>query len=164
MEKVDLETLKTYLRYDQETGVFTWRISTGSVCAGSEASHVGTEGYRRIRLRKRIYEAHRLAWFYVYGEWPKGCIDHINGDRLDNRIANLRDTTKVENARNTLRPKGRNPYIGVSKDRGRWRVAITPSPGTPRVVKYGFETPEQARDEYLRLKAIYHPHARKTSA
>jgi hypothetical protein len=60
-------------------------------------------GYITIRVIYKSYLAHRLAWLYVHGEWPENLIDHINNNRSDNRICNLRKATKTENNRNTLR-------------------------------------------------------------
>lgn len=101
-----------YLEYDMETGVFVykdrdchefkterayraWRSRFAHKEAGAPTGH----GYLKINLKGGKYYAHRLAWFYVNGEWPP-FIDHINGDRADNRIANLRVVTRSENQRN----------------------------------------------------------------
>ncbi len=74
------EELHADLNYDPETGVFTRRFSRGR--AGEEAGTVNGSGYREIRVRTQRYLAHRLAWFYVYGTWPKEQIDHITETRL----------------------------------------------------------------------------------
>ena len=83
--------------------------------------------YRRIQLDGRKYKAHRLAWLYLFGEWPKGQIDHINRNSLDNRIANLRDVSQSENQHN--RPEQANNTSGVKgvhwhKQKMRWQAAI----------------------------------------
>jgi HNH endonuclease/AP2 domain len=78
------------LDYNPNTGVFKWRTSpVGWIAAGSVAG-TASHGYRYIKVDQRRYEAHRLAWLVVYGAWPLGEIDHINCQRDDNRISNLR--------------------------------------------------------------------------
>lgn len=122
-----LTRLKEALNYDPETGVFTWvnptndRIQVGSVAGDKFKDCI------RIGLDGEGYRAHRLAWLYCYGEWPKHNIDHINGNHYDNRIANLRDVPQSENVRNQrLRKDNKSGYHGVNWDKGRnkWRVTI----------------------------------------
>jgi hypothetical protein len=108
MNKEDLPLwyVQDCLHYAPHTGVFTWRITTQRTKAGNEAGAVnGANGYVRITLAGVAYKAHRLAWFYVYGEWPDGPIDHINRNRSDNRIVNLRCVTKQQNAQNMSKRK-----------------------------------------------------------
>ena len=86
------------LSYDSDTGLFTWKMSTGSQKAGSRAGVVDKEsGYVRISIDRKTYKAHRLAWFYVHKRWPAQNIDHINHDRADNRLVNLREVTQKQN-------------------------------------------------------------------
>ena len=120
------------LNYDRDTGVFTWRIvrnsRAGRAKVGFEAGCKNkNDGYIQITIDQVKQQAHRLAWFYVYGTWPKEQIDHINGVRHDNRIANLREVTISENRKNIrLRDNNTSGRIGVSwasRDK-RWRAAI----------------------------------------
>lgn len=92
--------IKRRLRYEQNAGEFFWVDPTKyhAQLAGARAGTV-RGGYAVIKLNGRAYRAHRLAWLYVYGHMPE-MIDHINGNRLDNRIANLRPCTMSENAKN----------------------------------------------------------------
>lgn len=94
----DLTANEVRLRfaYNAETGVFH-RFSTGKT-AGYLASH----GYTAITIGKKGYLAHRLAWLYVYGEWPQQQIDHIDGNPINNAINNLREASDIENHQNTL--------------------------------------------------------------
>lgn len=93
--------LKEVIDYSPDTGEFTWKISpANNTKAGSIAGGIDDQGYRRIRVDGRRYKAHRLAWLYVFGAWPEHEIDHINLDRSDNRISNLREATMAENMRN----------------------------------------------------------------
>jgi hypothetical protein len=89
--KLTAERLRKRLRYDAETGLFTRRVGSGHAHAGDMAGSVHSTGYVRICIDGGRYTAHRLAWLYVHGVWPSGQIDHINRNRSDNRIANLRE-------------------------------------------------------------------------
>ena len=93
--------LRQLLHYDESTGIFTWtELRRGRhryQMAGTVLKREGRARYLAIGIDRERYQAHRLAWFYVYGRWPKRLIDHINGDGLDNRIANLREVTDTEN-------------------------------------------------------------------
>jgi hypothetical protein len=99
MHDLSQETLKEWLHYNNETGVFTRKKSISNVRVGDEAGTY-SHGYCKIQLFGREYQAHRLAWFYIYGIWPRGLIDHINRDKCDNRIANLRLATRQQNSFN----------------------------------------------------------------
>jgi len=92
--------------------------------AGSMMSH----GYRRICIDNRVYLAHRLAWLYMTGEWPKHQIDHINGNKNDNRHVNLREATNSENMRNTgKRSDNSSGFKGVywNSEKMRWSAQIS---------------------------------------
>ena len=100
------EYLRKTLSYDPETGVFTWkwREDKSNKLNGRQTGKVaGTltfYGYIHIGINQRYYRGHRLAWLYVYGVWPIDQLDHINGNRADNRIFNLREATDEENRYN----------------------------------------------------------------
>src|SRR5580704_1773693 len=100
---ITIEALKTVLDYDPLTGVFRWRIRPRQRACSEIAGSVNSYGYRMICVAQKIYRAHRLAWFYVYGEWPTNEIDHINGKKDDNRIVNLRLADKQKNQANSKR-------------------------------------------------------------
>lgn len=121
------ERLLEVLDYDPETGVLTWRVSRGTARRGSAASHVGAEGYLRVRVDGRLYSGHRLVWLHVHGVWPDQ-IDHINGVRTDNRICNLREVTPAQNMQNKGQYRSnRSGCRGVSwhKKSGKWVAQIT---------------------------------------
>jgi hypothetical protein len=104
-------TLKQILSYDAKTGVFTW-LKSGKV-AGSLLPH----GYLRITIQSKGYYAHRLAWLYCHGKWPAKNIDHINQQKNDNRIANLRDVGQSQNGHNqNVRRNNTSGCKGVSFD------------------------------------------------
>lgn len=92
---------------------------------GEVAGCVFPNGYRKICVNGRSYQAHRLAFAYHYGRWPIYQIDHINGVRDDNRIENLREVTHAENHKNKKLPNTNKSGVpGVRLDRGKWVSAI----------------------------------------
>jgi hypothetical protein len=106
--------LKSILHYNPETGIFTWAKSR-RVKIGSIAGHVDkNNSYIRISIRCKLYQAHRLAWLYIYGELPTYHIDHINRVRHDNRIHNLREATHSQNLLNaSIRSNNTSGFKGV---------------------------------------------------
>lgn len=118
MQILTAQEVRRLLSYDAETGCFRWNESRGRVIAGEKAGRVN-HGYISIRVCGREHGAHRLAWLYVHGAWPEGDIDHINRDRSDNRIANLRQATRAQNLQNSI-------YAGAYwyAKRQKWRVNI----------------------------------------
>jgi hypothetical protein len=92
--------IRDLIEYDPETGLFRWLVKRASEKQGWFDGCPHTKGYRTIRANRKLHKAHRLAWFMTYGEWPTLQIDHINGIRHDNRIANLRLATPSQNQRN----------------------------------------------------------------
>lgn len=126
-EPVTANRLRKLLDYNPDTGIFVWKLATTNrVKAGDAAGSRGSDGYIRIGVCGRIYKAHRLAWLYVHGDWPKMELDHINGIKTDNRIGNLRDVTRSVNARNLHRAQRNSAsgVLGVSlhKATGLWRA------------------------------------------
>jgi hypothetical protein len=97
--KISHQRLIELLEYEPETGHFRWRITFGRLVKGKIAGKTIKTGYRTISIDGTDYRAHRLAWFYVNQEWP-GLLDHRNEVKTDNRIDNLREATKSQNAMN----------------------------------------------------------------
>jgi hypothetical protein len=125
MSTLTQKRLLELLRYDQETGVFFWRESRGSIKCGAVAASTNSLGYVQIQIDSKNYLGHRLAWLYVYGSWPQHTLDHINGHRSDNRICNLRDVSHQLNLQNVRAPKNsKTGLIGVSRSGNRWRAYI----------------------------------------
>lgn len=122
------ERLRELLDYDPETGLFTWRVNrAGNAKAGSAAGCAHKCGYRQVMVDSTLYLAHRLAWFYVYNVWPPQHIDHINGVRDDNRIANLREATYSTNNQNRgLDSRNTSGYQGVywSEQTRKWYAQL----------------------------------------
>jgi len=126
------EELKKILSYSQDSGLFVWiRVSKyhnekrGKIAGGVCESR--GKYYKVIRINRRGYKAHRLAWIYVYGREPKCEIDHINGDSLDNRIINLREANRFQNTQNHSRVVNNSGLpIGVrNTPGGKYQARIT---------------------------------------
>lgn len=149
--------LKALFTYDPETGLFysarkTSKKEIGQVVQGSR----GKEGYFYIAIKRKRYKAHRLAFLYMTGFIPK-IVDHDNNDTFDNRWANLRSATDVENARNASKRKDNTSgYKGVCwhKQTGWWRARI--SYRDRRVHLGSFATAEEAHEAYKKAAAELH--------
>lgn len=150
--------LREVLSYDPETGVFIWRIYiNGRAQAGDVAGGVSV-GYARIAIDGVRYKAHRLAWFYVHGIWPVSEIDHINGNKADNRIENMREAVHDKNLQNQRKAHCNNKagVLGVSlTKRGRY-VAMIQSNGVQKYLG-SYATSEEASAAYLKEKQEIHP-------
>lgn len=159
-KEVTQELLHHLFSYNKDTGIFTRRTETtrSYTKIGEEVGAVSSSGYIIIIIGPRPYPAHRLAWLYVYGEWPSGNIDHIDTVRTNNRINNLRDVSQAINTQNIRKPQKNNKtgFLGVSKEgrTGNYRATIyfngkRTSLGT-------FKNPEEAHQVYLDAKRKYH--------
>jgi Demerecviridae HNH endonuclease len=119
------------LEYNPETGEFRWSRAlsgrNGKARRGAIAGSLHSGGYIEIGIAGQRYFAHRLAWYFVHGVWPRDEIDHINTDKTDNRIANLREATSQQNHWN-CGPRRRNAsgIKGVYWDKRRqcWQAGI----------------------------------------
>lgn len=149
------ERLKEALEYNIETGIFRWKIAPRGHSIGRVAVRNHGGGYIQIRIDGEVYLAHRLAWFYVHGEWPRQ-IDHINGIRDDNRIANLRLATQTQNNANSRKRQHVTSHLkGVcwDKKKKKWRSSIT---FFGRHIFLGrFSTQEEAHGAYAAAAVEY---------
>ena len=145
------DRLKSLLTYDPDTGEFRWKIATARrTKIGCLAGAISNKGYMRIQVDRRIYSAHRLAWLYTYGVWPTGVIDHINQNKDDNRLCNLRDVSLSVNARNCkLQKNNSSGYKGVSywAHRRKWAAQIR-TEGKNKLLGM-FDTPAEAANAYV---------------
>lgn len=121
------ERLKELYSYNEITGLFTRLKTSGGCKEGSIAGTINQNGYCHISIDNKHYLAHRLVWLYIYGHFPNNLIDHINHNKSDNRLCNLREVTKSENERNATRSKANKSGVtGVSwqKRDKRWQAYI----------------------------------------
>lgn len=119
--------LRELFSYDAATGVLVWQQPRGSrVWAGKIAGTAHDRGYLRVQLSGSNLYVHRVIWAMTHDEWPEQ-IDHINGDRRDNRLVNLRAATNAQNCSNITRPRSTNtghPNIYFDHRYGTYRVNI----------------------------------------
>lgn len=151
------DDVRSLLDYSPESGEFKWKSSGGGRRASGLAGSKSKDGYISIFINYKAYKAHRLAWLHCFGEWPRGPIDHINGNPGDNRISNLREATSMTNAQNRVRPSKNNAAgnLGIYAQGGKWRASITCS---GKSLSLGsFATEEDAQSAYLRAKRVLHP-------
>lgn len=145
------------LRYDVESGDLFWRVSRGRVKAGRVAGSVNYRGYRSVKVDGRDCLAHRLIWLMAHGQMPEADIDHIDGDRLNNRLENLREATRAENGQNVgVQSNNTSGFTGVTWHKGakKWKAQIGVS-RRYKAIGY-FDTPEQAAEAYAKAKARLH--------
>ena len=150
---MNIEQLINCLDYNPETGSFKWLVRTSNrIKVGDEAGVINTQGYRVVSVMGKKEFLHRVAWLFSHGEVPD-CIDHINGDKLDNRILNLRNTTKAQNNKNQHLSRG-SYSLGVSEyktKRGiRYRATITEDGKFKHLGS--FDSPELAATAYTKYR------------
>lgn len=150
--------LKEALDLDSN-GVFWWKVrpqhhfksaqvakGVNAMFAGKRAGRVNSWGYVQIGLQYKMYFAHRLVWLWHHGSWPKQ-LDHINRNRLDNRIENLREASDSNNQANVgLRANNTSGFRGVTRRGKKWRANICVRGIKAEFV--GFDTPEEASAAY----------------
>ncbi|WP_158219449.1 MULTISPECIES: HNH endonuclease [unclassified Achromobacter] len=156
---LDASQVESVLDYDAITGEFRWKVASrnGAIRPGCRAGYV-KGGYQVISIRGRHIYAHRLAWLLVTRAWPSLFVDHLNGDKLDNRFANLREATLQVNNQNLHGANARNKtsgLLGVTWNRGKWTAQIT-IPGKGRTYLGRFTDPAMAHQAYLEAKRKYH--------
>ncbi len=117
------------ISYNPLTGLFTWSYGRRGVKAGSVAGSLTRDGYLQIKINHRVYSAHRLAMFLANGKWPIGEVDHIDGNRLNNALANLRDVSRSVNSQNQRKAQSDNKSSGLlgvtwNKQHKKWQSKI----------------------------------------
>ena len=158
-QELTAERLRELLSYDMETGIFTRIVSrSGAGKVGSAVGNLKKHGYLNMMIDGKIYLAHRLAWLYVHGVWPTNHIDHKNGNRIENWIANLRDVTRVVNRQNQRTPNrdSMTGFLGVTwNKRCKKFMAQINSNGICTYLGL-FKSAEDAHDAYLIAKRMQH--------
>ncbi|AAP58717.1 49L [Xanthomonas phage Xp10] len=156
--ELSFEEVDQLLAYDPETGLLRWKLSRqGPAKAGSVAGTPHIQGYLQVRVHGKDYRAHRLAWLLHTGSWPSQHLDHISGQRDDNRFSNLRECNKSENGQN--RGMSSNNTSGVQgvcwhKQTKKWRARIMVQ-GKHISLGY-FTTIEEAAAARAAAKQQYH--------
>ena len=147
--------------YDKDTGLFRWRHDheySKRIKAGDIVSPNGRSmGYRVACINKKRNYQHRLVWLYVYGEWPLKAIDHINGNKEDNRLDNLRLATASENQHNRKHTKSKIGMQGAYKSTKSksWYSSIMVNKKS--IYLGSFKTEQEAANAYLQAKVKLHP-------
>ena len=142
------------LAYKADAGMFFWKKhkKPGQSLAGG----ICPQGYWRIKINGKSYKAHRLAWLLSYGVWPSKMIDHINGNKLDNRLSNLRLADNAANQMNRFKACATNKtagYLGVNYNQMAGRYAARLQFQGKRIHIGYFDTPEEASQAYNARKA-----------
>jgi hypothetical protein len=138
--------------YNPETGIFTRKIATARCTKiGDIAGHINSQGYVIIKYLGEAYKAHRLAWLLTYKKWPLEDIDHIDGNKSNNSMSNLREVSRSINSLNTRSTSSnKSGYRGVSLHNGKWRARIMIN-GKQTIIGT-YDTPEEASQAYLVYK------------
>ena len=160
----DVEAMfRRSITYDPSTGELTWSVKRprSSSKPGDKIGSLNSWGYLRFSVAGREYMVHRVCWFLHYGRWPELQIDHINGIKTDNRIANLRDVSQHLNMQN-LRPgraKTASGLLGAHRAGSRsnkpWAASIKVNGKS--VWLGGFDSAADAHRAYMKAKATMHP-------
>lgn len=145
-------TLRSRVNYDPASGRMIWKSCRRRELIGKPVGYKHGQ-YRVIEFSEGRFFLHRLAWLYVHGEWPPQFIDHINGDPADNRIANLRPASPLQNLANRRPQRGRK-FKGITASGKRWRSQIRAFGKTECLGT--FDTPEDAHAAYAQRALQVH--------
>lgn len=153
-EILTAELLREEYDYSPVSGKFTRKQTRGPGKIGSEVGCKMNNGYLAIRACGKLFLAHRLAWLYVYSQWPQFQVDHINGKRDDNRIENLRDATAQINSQNTRHGRGKTGLLGAHIRDDHFRSSIRVD---GRLMNLGtFLAAPEAHETYISAKRQLH--------
>jgi hypothetical protein len=150
------DRLLSLLDYNPGTGIFTWRVSRGQAKSGDVAGHALGEHYHQITLDYVPYSSHRLAVFYVTGEWPS-LVDHKQYGEGQDAFSNLRIATPQQNRWNSPPKVGHSKWKGVTFDKGRkkcWKMAFKLPSG--EIIQRRYEDEREAAEEYMFLALEHH--------
>lgn len=154
---LSLDVVRAVLHYDLVTGLFSWlRSPNKRIRVGTPAGNLSKDGYIRISINSRSYQAHRLAVFYVTGKWPERFVDHRNTVRCDNKWTNLRLASDELNLQNQIaaRSNSSTGLLGVVPLRGRF-IARIKVKGKQHHLGI-FDTAQEAHQAYVDSKRKLH--------
>lgn len=157
-----VEELKSLFDYEPDSGRLVWKVTRrsrgGKIAPGVEAGSLSAAGYLELKVSGFRTYVHRVAWAIYYGTWPRGNIDHKDGNKVNNAIANLRDCPQRINNENQRKRRSDNTsgFSGVMwrTDKKRWCVVIQVN--GKRFRRGGYSTPEEAHEAYLKAKRELH--------
>lgn len=155
--KISQENLKNHVFYDVKTGKLVRKKFDGRCMPDGYLGSLKQSGYMVARIESKSYRVHHLVWLYFHGRYPDKHIDHINGNRSDNRIENLRECSPSENHQNRSSNKNsKSKYLGVSwcSARRKWVARIKAADINKQLGYFGSE--EDAYDAYLKAKEALH--------
>jgi hypothetical protein len=141
-------------------GVLYWRRSRGCVKAGKRCGSIDkSSGYRQIKINSKGFLYHRVLWLMTFKEWPKGSLDHIDGNPLHNKIENLRVASASENLRNAARRSDNTSGItGVSfVESNKWRARIYLPGGKAISMHFKHKGAAAVQRKYWEYKFGFHP-------
>jgi hypothetical protein len=152
------EQANKVLSYNNKTGNLYWKVDVANnVRAGMLAGKIRKrDGYKIFSYKGKQYQAHRIVWLMKNKNMPKEFIDHINGDRTDNRLCNLREADRHINAQNQHKPNKRNTtgYLGVSFKRGAYEAGLRC--GKKSIYLGRYSEAKIAHEAYLKAKRELH--------
>lgn len=149
---LSFEEANYLLKLDKDTGYLYWKVKVSDkIKLGMRAGSIAKNGYRQIKVNNKVYNEHRLIWFMNYGYWPTE-VDHINQNKQDNRIVNLREVPRFINAHNKTKAQENSStkYRGVRWDKNKYTATITFRGETIRLGR--FTTQEEAHKAYTNKK------------
>ena len=146
------------LEYDADTGLFRWKVQRSNACTKGWFPGSKTKvGYYQIRVNNNLIMAHRLAWYLSTGSWPNKFIDHINENKSDNRLSNLREADKSLNQLNQIKANADSltGHRGVCFDKqsGKFKAQLVVQ--GKKVLNKLFTNVEEAAKAYLNVKEQY---------
>lgn len=151
--KCDVSLLHHYFICDPDAGTLVRRITAGHQRAGSKVGALRPDGYLMVIVEKKGYLVHRVIWAMAIGSWPTNGLDHINGVKTDNRLANLRDVPQRTNNQNRNKVRAQVGLLGVSKNGTGFGARIRDANGKATWLGT-YRTAEEAHQAYLAAKRV----------
>lgn len=151
------DEIRRLFSYEELTGILVWKEGLSiRAPSGRVAGTMCKNGYVAVGIRGVKYLAHRVIWNYMSGAWPEFDIDHIDGDRSNNRFSNLRDVATYKNMQNLKRSHldNNSGLLGVERHRNKWSARICVQ--GKKTYLGTFVTKEEAHAAYVSAKRMIH--------